>query len=105
MSVAPSSLGTQPIGETSRVSDDIFQIKLPVPFPLKFVASYLVEDRDGSKLVLAPYSGLEADGVALTAWQNLETLQRVNMDVVQAFVNDYMLPGAAKSTAPEPNAA
>jgi type II secretory pathway pseudopilin PulG len=64
-----------------------------------------VEDRDGSKLVLAPYSGLEADGVALTAWQNLETLQRVNMDVVQAFVNDYMLPGAAKSTAPEPNAA
>jgi glyoxylase-like metal-dependent hydrolase (beta-lactamase superfamily II) len=47
VSVAPSSLGTQPIGETSRVSDDIFQVKLPVPFPLKFVASYLVEDRDG----------------------------------------------------------
>jgi glyoxylase-like metal-dependent hydrolase (beta-lactamase superfamily II) len=47
VSVAPSSIGTQPIGETSRVSDGIFQIKLPVPFPLKFVASYLVEDRDG----------------------------------------------------------
>ena len=47
MSVAPSSIGTQPIGETSRVSDGIFQIKLPVPFPLKFVASYLVEGRDG----------------------------------------------------------
>ena len=30
--------------------------------------------------------------------------QRVNMDVVQAFVNDYMVP-ATKSTAPEPNAA
>src|ERR671920_923177 len=47
VSVAPSSIGTQPIGETSRVSDGIFQIKLPVPFPLKFVASYLVEGRDG----------------------------------------------------------
>ena len=66
---------------------------------------HFVEARDGSKLVLAPWSGLEQNGVALTAWQNLETLQRVNMDVVQAFVNDYMLPGAAKSTAPEPNAA
>ena len=25
--------------------------------------------------------------------------------VVQSFVNDYMVPGATKSTAPEPNAA
>ena len=64
-----------------------------------------VEARDGSKLVLAPWSALESNGVALTAWQNLEILQRVNMDVVQAFVNDFMVPGAAKSTAPEPNAA
>jgi hypothetical protein len=63
------------------------------------------EARDGSKLVLAPYSGLEQDGVALAAWRNLETMQRVNMDVVQAFVNDYMVPDATKSTAPEPNAA
>jgi Protein of unknown function (DUF3105) len=64
-----------------------------------------VEARDGSKLVLAPWSGLESNGVTLTAWQNLETMQRVNMDVVQAFVNDYMVPIATKSTAPEPNAA
>jgi Protein of unknown function (DUF3105) len=64
-----------------------------------------VEARDGSKLVLAPWSALESNGVALTAWQNLEILQRVNMDVVQAFVNDYMVPDAAKSTAPEPRAA
>jgi Protein of unknown function (DUF3105) len=62
-----------------------------------------VEARDGSKLVLAPWSGLEQNGVALTAWQNLETMQRVNLDVVQAFVNDYMVPDASKSTAPEPN--
>ncbi len=64
-----------------------------------------VEDRDGSKLVLAPWSGLESNGVTLAAWQNLETMQRVNMDVVQAFVNDYMVPVATRSTAPEPNAA
>jgi hypothetical protein len=64
-----------------------------------------VEARNGSKLVLAPWSGLESNGVALTAWQNLETMQRVNMDVVQAFVNDYMVPVGARSTAPEPNAA
>lgn len=64
-----------------------------------------VEARDGSKLVLAPWSALESNGVALTAWQNLEILQRVNIDVVQAFVNDFMVPGAARSTAPEPNAA
>jgi hypothetical protein len=62
------------------------------------------EERDGSKLILAPYSGLESNGVALAAWRNVETLQRVNMDVVQAFVNDYMVPGATKSVAPEPRA-
>jgi Protein of unknown function (DUF3105) len=64
-----------------------------------------VEARDGSKLVLSPWSGLEDNGVALVAWRNLELLQRVNMDVVQAFVNDFMVPGGARSMAPEPNAA
>jgi Protein of unknown function (DUF3105) len=64
-----------------------------------------VNARDGSKLILAPYSGLDSNGVALTAWQKLETMQRVNMDVVQAFVNDYMVPIGAKSVAPEPSAA
>ena len=61
--------------------------------------------RDGSKLILAPFSGLEQPGVTLAAWRNLEVLQRVNMDVVQAFVNDFMLLGATRSVAPEPNAA
>jgi hypothetical protein len=64
-----------------------------------------VEARDGAKLVLSPWSGLEDNGVGLVAWRNLELLQRVNMDVVQAFVNDFMVPGATKSMAPEPNAA
>jgi uncharacterized protein DUF3105 len=64
-----------------------------------------VEARDGSKLILAPYTALDSNGVALTAWQNLEAMQRVNMDVVQAFVDDFMVPGGAKSVAPEPTAA
>jgi hypothetical protein len=64
-----------------------------------------VQDRSGSKLILAPYSAMERDGVSLTAWRNLETMQRVNLDVVKAFVDDYMVPGGAKSRAPEPFAA
>jgi hypothetical protein len=64
-----------------------------------------VDQRDGSKLVLAPWSGLPSNGVALAAWQNLELMQRVNLDVVQGFVNDYMVgPGVGgKSVAPEPS--
>jgi len=64
-----------------------------------------VRKRSGDKLILAPYSGLERDGVALTAWRNLEAMQRVNLVVVKAFVDDYMVPGGAKSRAPEPFAA
>jgi hypothetical protein len=36
-----------PIGEASRVVEGVHQLKLPVPFPLKFIASYLAEGRDG----------------------------------------------------------
>ncbi|MDQ3865191.1 MAG: MBL fold metallo-hydrolase, partial [Actinomycetota bacterium] len=41
--VRPSTLAAQPIGEASRVLDGVHQLKLPVPFPLKFIGSYLVE--------------------------------------------------------------
>jgi|Tabmets5t2r1_1033131.scaffolds.fasta_scaffold04872_3 hypothetical protein len=61
-----------------------------------------VQGRSGDKLVLAPYSALPENGVALTAWRNLETMDRVNLDVVRAFVNDFMVPGGEKSRAPEP---
>jgi len=64
----------------------------------------LAEGLNGQKLVLAPYSGLAADGIALTAWQRLQTCQRANTDVISGFLNDYMLPGATRSVAPEPNA-
>ena len=43
----PSILASQPIGEASRVVEGVHQLKLPVPFPLKFIASYLIEGRDG----------------------------------------------------------
>ena len=45
--VRASALAAQPIGEVSRVREGVHQLKLPVPFPLKFVASYLVEGDDG----------------------------------------------------------
>jgi glyoxylase-like metal-dependent hydrolase (beta-lactamase superfamily II) len=45
--VRPSTLASQPIGEASRVVEGVHQLKLPVPFPLKFIASYLIEDREG----------------------------------------------------------
>ena len=64
-----------------------------------------VRGRSGRKLILAPYSGLQRDGVALTAWQNLQTCERVNLDAVKGFVGDFMVPGGARSTAPEPRAA
>ena len=45
--VRPSTLAAQPIGKVSRVSEGVYQLKVPVPFPLKFIASYLVEESDG----------------------------------------------------------
>jgi hypothetical protein len=64
----------------------------------------IAEGLRDEKFVLAPYDGLPADGLALTAWQHLQTAQRVNIDVISAFVNDFMLPRGKKSVAPEPNA-
>lgn len=49
--VPAASLGTQPIGEVSEVLEGVYQLKLPVPFPLKFVASYLVQGDEGWTIV------------------------------------------------------
>ncbi len=51
MEVPSSSLGTQPIGEVSEALDGVYQLKLPVPFPLKFIASYLVPGDEGWTVV------------------------------------------------------
>ena len=55
MSVAPSTLGAQPVGEAAEVAEGVWQIKLPVPFPLEFVSVYLVRGADGWTLVDAGY--------------------------------------------------
>jgi glyoxylase-like metal-dependent hydrolase (beta-lactamase superfamily II) len=75
-SVAPSSLGTQPIGEVSCVVDGIYQLKLPVPFPLKFIASYLVEGCDGWTVI---DSGFDYPP-AREAWESGAVEVGVNLD-------------------------
>lgn len=49
--VRPSTLAAQPIGEASSVVEGVHQLKLPVPFPLKFVASYLIKGEDGWTII------------------------------------------------------
>jgi glyoxylase-like metal-dependent hydrolase (beta-lactamase superfamily II) len=51
----PSDLATQPIGDAAPVADGVWQLKLPVPFPLHFVSAYLVEGGDGWTLIDAGY--------------------------------------------------
>lgn len=64
MSVAPSaSLGTQPVGSIERVFEDIFQLKLPVPFPLRFVSSYLIPGDGGWTVIDPGFDYPEARGV------------------------------------------
>lgn len=49
--VGPSNLGAQPAGEAAEVAEGIYQLKVPVPFPLVFVSAYLVEGDDGWTVV------------------------------------------------------
>ncbi len=53
--VAPAGLALQGVGEAAEVVEGVWQIKLPVPFPLGFVSVYLVEAGDGWTLVDAGY--------------------------------------------------
>ena len=55
MTVAPSGIATQPIGEAAPVAEGVWQLKLPVPFPLRFVSVYLVEGNDGWSILDAGY--------------------------------------------------
>ncbi len=56
---------------------------------------------DRQKFILSPYNDLPSDGIAMTGWRNLQTCKSANLDVVSAFVNDFMVPGGKKSVAPE----
>lgn len=50
--VVPSSeLGLQPVGEAARVAEVVYQLKLPVPLPLRFVSVYLIEGDDGWTII------------------------------------------------------
>lgn len=49
--VEPSDLATQPIGEAAQVAEGVYQLKLPVPLPLRFVSVYLIEGDDGWTVV------------------------------------------------------
>jgi glyoxylase-like metal-dependent hydrolase (beta-lactamase superfamily II) len=55
VTVAPSELATQPICEVAPVANGVWQLKLPVPFPLRYVSVYLVRGDDGWTLIDAGY--------------------------------------------------
>ncbi len=49
---SPSGFGTRPIGEVSRLVEGVYQLKVPVPFPLKLIASYLLPGEDGRTIIV-----------------------------------------------------
>ena len=49
--MAPSHLGTQPVGEVAEVAEGVHQLKVPIPIPLVYVSAYLVEGSDGWTLI------------------------------------------------------
>jgi glyoxylase-like metal-dependent hydrolase (beta-lactamase superfamily II) len=55
VSVDHSKLGTQPVGEAAEVAEGVYQLKVPVPFPLVFVSVYLVEGDDGWTIIDTGY--------------------------------------------------
>jgi len=55
VTVVPSELATQPIGEAAPVAEGVWQLKLPVPFPLRFVSTYLIKGEEGWTLIDAGY--------------------------------------------------
>ena len=57
------------------MAEGVWQLKLPVPFPLRFVSVYLVEGDDGWTLVDAGYDYPPAR----VAW-GLETMRREILD-------------------------
>lgn len=96
MTVTPSGLATQSIGEVAPVAESTWQLKLPVPFPLRFVSVYLVEGNDGWTLVDAGYDYPPAH----VAWESGATTagcdlaQEVVRIVVTHFHPDHV--GAAR---------
>ncbi len=94
--VQPAGLGTQPVGEAAEIVDGVWQLKLPVPFPLGFVAAYLVDGPDGWTLIDAGYDyppGREAWKRGASS-AGLDLSRDVGRIVVTHFHPDHL--GAAR---------
>ena len=96
MVVTPAGLAMQGVGETAEVVRGVWQIKLPVPFPLGFVSVYLIEGMDGWTLVDAGYDYPPAREVwkAGAAVAGCDLSRSVSRIVVTHFHPDHI--GAAR---------
>ncbi len=90
--VAASRLAIQLIGEAARVAEGVYQLKLPVPLPLKFVSVYLIEGDDGWTIVDAGYHYPETYEVweSGAAAVGLDLEQDVSRIVVTHFHPDHL---------------
>lgn len=75
MSVDHSKLGTQAVGEAAEVAEGVYQLKVPVPFPLVFVSVYLVEGDEGWTIIDTGYDYLEGREV----WES--EVRQVGLDL------------------------
>jgi glyoxylase-like metal-dependent hydrolase (beta-lactamase superfamily II) len=92
VSVASSNLGTQPVGETAEVAEGVYQLKVPVPFPLVFVSVYLVEGCDGWTIIDTGYDYLKGRKVweKGTRQVGLDLKRDVERIVVTHFHPDHL---------------
>lgn len=74
--VQPSGIATQPVGEASGVADGVYQLKLPVPIPLRFVSVYLIEGDDGWTVVDAGFDYPETHEV----WKKAAASLGIDLD-------------------------
>lgn len=73
--VEASHLGQQPVGEAAQITEGVWQFKVPVPIPLRFVSVYLVKGDKGWTLIDAGFDN--PDGRA--AW--ISGAERVGLDL------------------------
>ena len=94
--VAAADLAVQPVGEAAEVLEDVWQIKLPVPFPLGFVAAYMVEGPQGWTLIDAGYDYRPAREAwkAGSAAAGLDLSRDVERLIITHFHPDHL--GAAR---------
>jgi glyoxylase-like metal-dependent hydrolase (beta-lactamase superfamily II) len=86
--VPPSGLGTQPIGEVSPIVEGVYQLKLPVPFPLKFIASYFLPGEDGWTIIDPGFDYPPARG----AWEAGASSVGLNFGSVARIVVTHLHP-------------